>query len=431
MSFLQRVTRYGKWYLKKGEHGSDKIQSMRGQALVLVLHANPVLISCGLILAHDPSLPFLLALGPVISLFGLWGLKVTGKVGLIATTHVFAMQLLACAIIFTSKTFVSFHYVLVPYNVIITSLIAGSSQALGIAVASVSLVLGTLFYNLSIGTHLPFSLTMLDYAFGSFATIVGACFIVAFLTKRFEELRVQKEQMAIKNQSSLNQSLNVICLGNLVGNINHEFNNALGIIRASLEYIERSRSPEGDKEKRRRSVQLVDNGLERINFILNGLRLSVAFDEVLEADRSLVSTICAKTIIYTEPCLKQYHQQLKFADYTANALIVFPSQILLKVLESLIINACEAANSAGVITIAITRRAEWIDFEVIDSGHGILPNVAEHIFEPFYSTKQKGVGKGLGLSIARRLMESQRGSLQYLADREATTFVASVPLGRL
>ncbi|RMF77066.1 MAG: sensor histidine kinase, partial [Planctomycetota bacterium] len=66
--------------------------------------------------------------------------------------------------------------------------------------------------------------------------------------------------------------------------------------------------------------------------------------------------------------------------------------------------------------------------EFADSGPGVPPEIKPHIFEPFYTTKQRGRGTGLGLPIAARIVDAHDGTLS-LCEREGAgaVFVVTLP----
>ncbi len=82
-------------------------------------------------------------------------------------------------------------------------------------------------------------------------------------------------------------------------------------------------------------------------------------------------------------------------------------------LLSLIINAKEALaeRSDGVVTLATRATDGMVEIVVDDNGPGIPPDDRERVFLPFYTTKPRAEGLGLGLTVARRLVESWGGSL--------------------
>ena len=112
-------------------------------------------------------------------------------------------------------------------------------------------------------------------------------------------------------------------------------------------------------------------------------------------------------------------------------------QQLKQVLINLITNAAESIESEGAITVR-TRRdyaplngrpADAIFIEVEDTGTGIPPEVQERLFDPFFSTKEEGTG--LGLPIARKIIDAHGGTLEFkTALDEGTTFRIVLPVAR-
>ncbi len=96
----------------------------------------------------------------------------------------------------------------------------------------------------------------------------------------------------------------------------------------------------------------------------------------------------------------------------ALALSADPVQ-LQQVLINLLMNACDAqaahADTERVIVLRCARDGDAVQFSVIDRGPGIAPGILAHIFDPFYTTKARGMG--LGLSICRSIASAHHGTL--------------------
>jgi len=69
-----------------------------------------------------------------------------------------------------------------------------------------------------------------------------------------------------------------------------------------------------------------------------------------------------------------------------------------------------------------------VTIELIDSGKGIPPQVAEKLMQPFFTTKEVGKGTGLGLSISLGILQSHGGSLQYDSRSLNTKFIIKLPV---
>src|SRR5207237_1053397 len=104
-------------------------------------------------------------------------------------------------------------------------------------------------------------------------------------------------------------------------------------------------------------------------------------------------------------------------------------------------NACEASPAHGVVKIEVRAEAHkpasgtsnavppitWIELTVTDSGSGIKPELAEKIFNPFFSTKQKKDASGLGLTVALGLVQQLGGAIRYKSKAGRTTFRLLLP----
>jgi signal transduction histidine kinase len=103
-----------------------------------------------------------------------------------------------------------------------------------------------------------------------------------------------------------------------------------------------------------------------------------------------------------------------------------------QVWANLIDNACDAmTESAGTGTLRISTRADGdhVVVELADTGPGMPDDVAARAFEPFFTTKEVGKGTGLGLDIARRIVEERHGgSLTYARDDGVSVFRVRLPV---
>jgi signal transduction histidine kinase len=102
-----------------------------------------------------------------------------------------------------------------------------------------------------------------------------------------------------------------------------------------------------------------------------------------------------------------------------------------QVLINLIGNAIDAMPEGGRLTVETSHTAELdrVAIRVQDSGTGMTPTQAEHIFEPFYSTKPEGEGTGLGLPVTLGIVNSHGGSISVQSDPGCgTTMTVQLPV---
>lgn len=84
---------------------------------------------------------------------------------------------------------------------------------------------------------------------------------------------------------------------------------------------------------------------------------------------------------------------------------------LVQLFSNLILNAYQAMNGRGRITVEATARQGGVEVRFVDDGPGMPADVMERIFDPFYTTKPEGEGTGLGLSICRMIVEEMNGEI--------------------
>ncbi|MBU1866079.1 MAG: two-component sensor histidine kinase, partial [Actinobacteria bacterium] len=92
-----------------------------------------------------------------------------------------------------------------------------------------------------------------------------------------------------------------------------------------------------------------------------------------------------------------------------------PAQ-LQQVLVNLMVNAAEAMDGGGTMTVSTRPGPAEVVVSVADTGPGISPENLERIFDPFFSTKEATHGTGLGLAISHGIIRSHHGSLVAVSE---------------
>ena len=117
-------------------------------------------------------------------------------------------------------------------------------------------------------------------------------------------------------------------------------------------------------------------------------------------------------------------------DESLPLIVVDPSQIE-RVFLNLIINAAEAMNGGGTLTLTTNLgvNEKTIEIEVKDTGHGISIENMEKIFNPFFTTKEIGHGVGLGLAISYGIVKEHNGEITVESEYgKGATFTVILPV---
>jgi signal transduction histidine kinase len=235
------------------------------------------------------------------------------------------------------------------------------------------------------------------------------------LEKSYDKLH-RETQLLLEVEEQLSAAQKLSALGQLSASLAHEIKNPLSSIKGTAEIL----LDEFPKDHPKR---------EFVEILLKETtRLNNTVEEVLQFSRRGV-TGRAKRDAGTEPLPRVIERvasllasQLRKKSITltvtgqdeGKAFLVDPEK-LSQVFLNIILNAVDAVEIKGEITIKTTKNPAGYTVSIQDNGPGIPDQQKDRIFDPFYSTKEGGTG--LGLSISRKIVESYGGSL-LLTDAE-------------
>jgi two-component system NtrC family sensor kinase len=236
-------------------------------------------------------------------------------------------------------------------------------------------------------------------------------------------------------QDRFAQSEKLAALGQLAAGIMHEINNPLATIAACAESLtlrleDLRREGCSVPTQAGEFTRIIDNEVHRCKHIIDGV---LDFSRPKSAKKDLIDV---NAVIEQTLFLVKHHT--RFKTLQAHTLLApdldrvnGSAEQLVQVFMALLINAADAMNETGTITIRTRRglsRAEAIVAEVIDEGHGIPRNDLPKIFEPFYTSKPPGRGTGLGLSICYSIIADHGGRIEVdSAPGAGSTFRVVLP----
>jgi len=212
-------------------------------------------------------------------------------------------------------------------------------------------------------------------------------------------------------------------LGRLAGSVAHEVRNPLSAVRGLVQYLAKGEEPGSKKDEYAKAAVSEVDRLERV---VSGLldytrpreprRVALDMEESLRSVLNLMSDDPRATGVdirlTVEPGLLQVQ-----AD---------PDQIR-QVLVNLVVNALDALDGRGELTLNARNRQDGIEVEVADSGPGLPEGDPEQVFDPFFSTRERGTG--LGLAIARRIVRSHGGQIAAgQAEKGGARFTLILPV---
>ena len=241
-------------------------------------------------------------------------------------------------------------------------------------------------------------------------------------SRRTDEVGVAERElrdMQVELVAALKQQSRLAALGTAVSKINHDLRNILATAILVSERLTASENPEVQK-----TATTVVHSLDRaVDLCGKTLTYTSEGGPPLRRDTVDIHDLVEEAGSDLAPVRSE---RTAWINRVAEGLTAHadPDQ-LLRVLDNLGKNAYEAG--AETVTVTATRRASFVDIELVDDGPGLPPRAREHLFKPFAGTARRG-GTGLGLAIAREIMVAHRGDIRLIhSDASGTRFRLELP----
>ncbi len=225
-----------------------------------------------------------------------------------------------------------------------------------------------------------------------------------------EDRRLMEENLGLERKMAQGERL--AALGRMAATVAHEVKNPLSAIKSIAQVL---REDERLNENYGRDLDLIVGETDRLNRsvsqLLSFARQPPPADPPAPADE-LTRAVCdlfraqARGRHININCHAQVEDMLAGARVTA----------VRDALSNLVLNAIQATRDGGRVWVENTREAGSLVWAVADSGPGVPLEVSPHIWEPFFTTKQRGTG--LGLAIVKKRMEDAGGSVRLAPRRE-------------
>lgn len=222
----------------------------------------------------------------------------------------------------------------------------------------------------------------------------------------------------------LHQAEKMNAIGQLAGGIAHDFNNQLMVIQGYTELLGEDNNFDKEGQK---AVKLI---LQAVNYSQELTSQLLLFSrkkryELKEIDINEIVLEVNSLLLHTFP------KTISITIETARSPLICKgnSNLLVNAILNIAINARDAMEGSGRLTIKANSRERLATLTITDTGGGIPASVFPHIFEPFYTTKDEGKGTGMGLSTVYATVEVHGGTISVDSrEGEGTTFTITIPL---
>ena len=252
-----------------------------------------------------------------------------------------------------------------------------------------------------------------------------------FLLGISEDITERKNAEKEKNelQTQLFYAEKLAAIGTLVAGIAHEISNPLAIVRG-YSHILGKKLKEIDPENHDMTATTINNAIDRIVIIINGLRTYVSADtvhmEVLDINKVIFETISLVQETLKETGIEIRHNLAKDLPHV-RCNVGKIQQVLINLLNNAI-DALKQLPEGRRISIETLVKEEDVIILLSDNGPGVPEDILGKIMDPFFTTKEVGKGTGLGLSVSSAIIESLGGTFKVSSKvGEGATFHITLP----
>ena len=220
------------------------------------------------------------------------------------------------------------------------------------------------------------------------------------------------EQLAEANrnlreaEAAMRRSERLAALGQLSAGLAHELRNPLGTMKTSAELLAKQVEP--NNEVAREMAGFISSEVDRTNSLVTRF-LDFARPLAVRLEKTDLGQVIDRAVAD----LEKHVPPLDVAIYKNYSPDIPPflldGQLMERVLYNLLLNAAQASQPGGSVTVKTRQFDQTVEIAVIDRGSGIDAKNLESIFNPFFTTKASGVG--LGLAIVSKIVDEHGGKL--------------------
>ncbi len=227
-----------------------------------------------------------------------------------------------------------------------------------------------------------------------------------------------------KMKERLERDERLRAMGEMAARIAHEIKNPLGSMELFLSMLSNGKLKTKEKKK---YIDYVQFGVKTIDRIINNI-LSYTRPKTLVLKQEKICEIVKDTLDFMSVSIMSRDIKIHFnANYEGSS--YFDPDMMKLVIMNFISNAIEASNNNGFIKIDIKEDGKYVVIVIGDNGIGMSEEVRKNIFNPFFTTKDKGVG--LGLFIVYNIIKAHGGYIEVdSAEGSGSSFFIYIPKDR-
>lgn len=215
----------------------------------------------------------------------------------------------------------------------------------------------------------------------------------------------QMTQELKQSRDKLIQAERLATAGKMATSFAHEIRNPLSSMRMLSQLLRQK--PELTEEQRQ-SLQYILEEIERIDTIVKGM-MDFARPTSLKPVQQPLEPLLRDVLALMQANLTHHKIELQFELTADLPEFEFDSDKIKQAFMNVVLNSMEAMPQGGVLTVSTSNMDNGVSIEVADTGVGIPETDIPHLFEPFFTSQDKGTG--LGLANVKRIIEEHGGTV--------------------
>lgn len=243
------------------------------------------------------------------------------------------------------------------------------------------------------------------HLYGMFIALVLAVALITYFVSQLSlELR-RRERALAEAEERTHRWGKLASIATLAAGAAHELGTPLGTIAVAAKEMERQARKVPGGESLVEDAELIREELERCRLVLD--RMAAAGGEHVGEALSRISVEALFAAVRSRLSREQTDRWVASTDVPS---LVAPKEALLQMAENIVRNGFDATDS-GRVSLNVSALEGAVELRFTDEGHGMEPQVLKRATEPFFTTKNTGDRMGLGLFLARTLVDSLGGRL--------------------
>jgi two-component system, NtrC family, sensor kinase len=240
------------------------------------------------------------------------------------------------------------------------------------------------------------------------------------------QLRESREEIERLHRTQMSRAEYLANLGEVAAGLAHEIRNPLAGIAGVIDIAARDLPPTSPACM---VIKDVRQEISQINHIIGDL-LRTARPHPPQIRRSDLNVTVEHSVMLARQQALSKPIEIVLNKNSELPEVEHDSDQIHQVLLNLLLNSIQAIDGPGRIWVELERHEDQVAISVSDTGRGITAADLPNIFRPFYTTK--GNGTGLGLSLARRIVEEHQGRIEVASTTgKGTKFTVWLPVGRI